>query len=70
MSVHYQQFLLGISSEILASVIGSSSAVGTAVKNSCRQGMPNSFSAQAINRFKSDLSILPIGFFQMSALYE
>lgn len=45
-----------------------SSAVGTAVKNPCRQGRSNFFSAQAMKRFKSALSIDPMGL--MSALEQ
>lgn len=44
------------------SVMGSNSAVGTAVRKPWRQGKLKFVSAHAMKRFKSALSILPIGF--------
>jgi len=42
-------------------VIGSSSAVGTASMNSCKQGRAKLIFAHEISRFRSALSIDPIG---------
>lgn len=42
--------------------MGSSSAVGMAVRKAWRQGSEKLVSAQAMKRFRSDLSMLPMGF--------
>jgi hypothetical protein len=48
-------------------VIGSSSAVGTARRNPRRHGILKFSSAQPMKRLRSLLSILPIGFLEISA---
>ena len=42
--------------------MGSSSAVGTAVRNELRMGRPKSVLAKSIKAFRSVLEIPPIGF--------